>query len=215
MHRRLRILLPLLLIASAFPAQASRLPPRDECRAIPGFSKVRQDLAWAVQRRDAKALLALTDARITYSFGDDPGRAGFIKTWKLDRAPAASPIWQQLDRVLALGCGQDGDGNPAMPLMFVKGDPGGGDPFETAVVTGSGVALRSKAAADAPVVARLDWDVVTLVAGMSDTPWQHVRTAQGGTGWVSTPLVRSFVDYRAVFARMKVRWRMTAFIAGD
>lgn len=42
----------------------------------------------------------------------------------------------------------------------------------------------------------------------------HVRLANGRTGFISS-VVRSPVDYHAIFQKAGRQWRLRAFVAGD
>jgi len=42
-----------------------------------------------------------------------------------------------------------------------------------------------------------------------------VRLANGVTGFVAAPFLRSPIDRRAIFERAGGRWVMRAFVAGD
>ena len=203
-----------LLIAAAPPADSSahRLPPIDECAADPNFVAFRDELRVTVERRDAAALLAVVADDIEVDFAGGAGRADFSRTWELDR-PAASAVWEELAEALSLGCAGDGSGELYAPSMAAASMAE--DPFEAAVVIRPGAELRAEPDAASPMLAALDWDVVTVPEWDSDGGWQHVVLANGRSGYVRSDDLRSPIGYRAAFRRIDGSWRMTAFIAGD
>ena len=90
------------------------------------------------------------------------------------------------------------------------------DPFEALVVTQTGTSLHERPDRASPVLAALDWDVL-LWRQVDDLAedWVAVRRADGREGFVLRANLRSPLDYRAHFARVDGRFRMTSFIAGD
>lgn len=212
-RRTLRLTPLLALLALPCPAPAASLPPRDECAALPGFAAFRARLDEAIRRRDAEALLALADPNIELDFGGGAGRAQMRADWRLGEG-AGSPIWAELEAMARLGCAVYAEGGAAMPHLFAR-FPERYDPFASALATGTGIALRAGPSPDARVLARLDWETLTLTDGDPAAEWQPVRTDSGRTGFVHHSLLRRPIDYRAIFERVDGEWRMVAFIAGD
>ena len=210
----IRTITAALLLTAAVPAAAERLPPRNECVADPSFAAFHARLRVIVERRDAAALLAIVPADIRASFGPDNGKAAFVRQWRLS-GPAASrsPIWAELARMLPLGCAVE-RGQPSIPYLYQR-VPQARDPFETLVVTGTRVSLRAAPSAGSRSIAMLDHEILTIVQPNATRGWAHVRTDDGRSGWVARGLLRSPVDYRALFGRQHGRWMMEALVAGD
>ena len=87
---------------AASPLHAETLPPRNECAADPAYFAFEQQLRQAVAERNPAQLLALVDTSIKSSFGGDDGIEEFRTSWQLDKAET-SPIWLELERILAHG----------------------------------------------------------------------------------------------------------------
>jgi hypothetical protein len=86
----MRYFLPaLLLLATPAPALPPRVPPVDRCASETGFAAFRTRLNAAIARRDAAFILSIASDDISFSFGDDPGKAGFASAWDLAH-PATS-----------------------------------------------------------------------------------------------------------------------------
>lgn len=199
-----------LLLAALFladTASAATLPPRDECGKDASFVAYRAALSTAVARKDAETLLALTDENVRLGFAGDDGKAEFRKQLGKDER------WAELAKLSRLGCAIDGE-RYVMPYMFVR--TGDRDAFETFVATGTGIALRAAPRVSGRLVTRLNWEMLSLVPDVGNSgDWMHVRTDAGRTGYVHRSLVRSPVDYRAIFEKSASKWRMMAFLAGD
>jgi len=214
----IRFLLAFALLAgsTAAGAQQRRVPPVDRCASDPSLAAFRARLRVAVARRDGAWLLSIAAPDIEYSFGDTPGRAGFARAWGLSR-PAGSRIWGELGAVLRLGCDRAEDGEywiPSLSLAHDGMDEGEGPP--TLLAVGPNAMLHVAPSDSSPVVARLEWDILTPRDGDDGRgAWISVALGDGQRGYVRRSLVRSQSDYRAVFARRHGRWWMTAFVAGD
>ena len=197
-----------LLFAAAEPL---RLPPVDACAADASFSAYRTELRAAIAAKDREAVLAAVAEDIVIDFGGGAGRAAFAEAWRLD-APEVSRLWAELGGVLELGCTRDGDALVA-PSLFAQ-LPESADAFESLLAVKPGSALRSKPHDDAPAVAPLDWHLLTLL-GDTEDGWMRASLPDGRSGYIRREDVRSPVDYRAHFTKLRGRWRMTSFVAGD
>lgn len=206
-------------LALAAPAAASALPPRmpptDSCAQDRSFVAFRTALMAAIARKDAAFILAAATDDIQFSFGDDPGRAGFARAWRLNR-PATSALWRELGAALRLGCARDEAGEFWAPSMSLVGDEDLGEDFyAAAVAVGPGAALHAGPSDASLTIAPLRWTVLTVQPDGEHGLWAYVTLADGRQGYVRRALIRSFGDYRAVFAKRHGRWRLTAFVAGD
>jgi hypothetical protein len=202
----------LLVVAAPADARVQRVPPLDDCGADPSFAAFRVELEQAIARKDSDFLLGVVADGIEVDFGGGAGRAHFAETWALDR-PEASPLWGELGEVLRLGCAGDGQGGYWMPSLVMA--EGYEDGFTAAVAIRPGAPLHAAPDPLSPVVATLEWDVLTVAQWEWDAPWQRVEMADGRSGHVRTEDIRSPIDYRALFEPVDGRWRMTVFIAGD
>lgn len=166
-----------------------------------------------MRRRDAAALLSIVAPQIEFSFGGSRGKADFARDWALSgRGP--SPIWPELEAVLRLGCARGDDGTFWAPSLFVQ-SAGPDDPFTTYVAVAQGAGAYREPVARGQPVARLDWDVLEAEGDDGSSLWLRVRLRDGRRAFVRRADVRSVIDYRAGFQRMRGRWMMTVFIAGD
>ncbi len=195
-----------------------RVPPIDTCRKTGSFPEFRQRFETAVAERDFALLEPLIDYDLETDFGGGGGMKTFADHWR-GTSWKTSKLWDELDAIIALGCGgNQGGGYYAMPRMFVV-DLGGVDPFGARVALGEAVPLRAKPSEGADIIALLDWALVTASdsqKAVDEQPrWTEVTAADGTKGFVKSDQLRSPIDYRAVFQPRKNGWKMTAFIAGD
>ncbi len=198
--------------------------PRDECSEIEGYDSFLAALNAAIDLRDTDLMVALAATDIKLGFGGEDGEENL----RLALDNSEGGLWSDLAEVTTLGCAANSQGGVTMPWYFAQNT--GGDPFETMIVTGKAVALRSAPGMEEPVVATIDWDVVELVldedsgistfGGEGEDSWTRVRYANGpeGTpveGYIRSPNLRSVIDYRLIASSRNGRWRITAFLAGD
>jgi hypothetical protein len=203
-----RLVLPLLLLALACPAQARTLPPGDECAADADFARFRAELLDAVARHDAARLLGMTADDIEFSFGGESGKAAFVATWGL-ADPHASGLWRELAQVLASGCAREGE-EMSSPYWFSR-FPDHLDAFDSGLAGPQArlYATPSVEAASVPIA----WQVLAEAA--VEGGWARVRLEDGRSGHIEAADLLSPIGYRALFARRGGAWRMVAFIAGD
>lgn len=194
------------------PALAASYPPRDECTKLPGFAAFREALFAAVAKRDAVALTGLADPAVNLDFGGGSGPDELRK--RLDGNPA---LWGELAALADLGCAADG-GVATLPWIFSR-MPDSIDAFQTVLVTGRGVPLRAKPAADARELAKLDWALVEAVGPPDSAAALREVTSgpksEGVRGFVESAKLRSLLDYRLIADRQDGEWKITAFVAGD
>lgn len=199
----------MMIAASADVPVGSRLVPVDQCAHDRPFAAFRQTLTSAIARRDRAALLDALAGDVLVDFGGGTGRAEFAKIWFADQQ-SQDALWAKLERILSLGCAETGD-YKLSPSLIAQFDPML-DPDDR-VIAGAGTLLLSAPRPGAPVVARLDWDILTVRS--FDPPWLPVTMADGRTGFVHSDQVHSPMDYRLTFGRIGGRWKITSFVAGD
>jgi hypothetical protein len=192
------------------PRTAVPLRPVDQAAMQPDFFIFRARLQAAIAGRDEAALLAAVDPGIRLSFGDDNG---LDELRKQVRDPK-STLWTELATALALGGTFTSATSFTAPYVFAAW-PQGLDSFECVAVLGERVRVRETAAADSAVVGSVSYEIVQVLPAARAGEPVHVRLANGVTGFVAPPFVRSPIDRRAIFERAGSRWVMRSFVAGD
>lgn len=196
---------------SPTPTEA-RYAPREDCDKAAGWKVFRGRLATAVVTRDAAALAGLADPNIRLDYG---GGSGTDELKKRLADPKAA-LWQELDRILPLGCSIEG-GLAAMPWYFWN-VPDDGDPYTTMLATGPDVPLRATPSATGETRATLDWAMVSIASQGFDPKARFTRVrlmASGRKGYVETAKLRSVISYRLIAEPHDGGWKITALIAGD
>lgn len=197
------------LAAAGESAHRAPLEPRNACHDMAGAEQFRTALAAAVEARDADALIALADPNVKLDFGGGAGRA------ELRRRLSDRNLWQELEDLIALGCGPNEAGGITLPWYFTQQTPGV-DAMMGMLVTGADVPMLRAPEAGAETVRTLSWEAVELPDGLNTgAGYQHVRLPGGASGFVTTDKLRSLVDYRLLASEQDGDWRITAFIAGD
>lgn len=228
MHIRARILLSglmITLLVGHVAAQNRKLYPVDEAAKDRSFKVFRDRLLTAARKKDKEYILSILDPKIELSFGGHSGVKDFKEMWKIDEP--SSQFWDELTTILELGGGFDTiDGQKEFVAPYVTSewpDDPKLDGFEYLAVIRRNVKLRAAPGLDAPVLASLSYDIVKMIRTQG-TPeavqkdgfnWLKVITDTGKQGYVADKYIRSPIDYRAYFKKIKGSWRMTVFIAGD
>ena len=213
-----KLLLTLFLFLQIYSAaNAEKLYPVDEAAKDASFKKFREKLILAVKKEDINFVISILDEKIVNSFGGNDGIQGFKEHWSL--ASKDTELWETLYNALSMGGSFDVFENEktfCAPYVF-SAWPKNYEAFDYVAVTGKNVKVREKASIDGKVLEYLSYEVVKKDpdAENSAGEWIKVTTSSGKTGYVSEKFVRSPIDYRACFKKVKGQWRMTVFVAGD
>jgi hypothetical protein len=143
----------------------------------------------------------MIDPKIRTSFGASDGIASF------------KPQWDELDAIVKLGGAFRGGDSFWAPYVYASW-PDSVDAFTHVAAIRSGVPLHEHASEAAPVVTRVDWEILEVMP-QKNPAWFHVRTAGGKEGWVAAADVRSPIALRAGFSKLSGQWKMNALVAGD
>ncbi len=221
----MKFILSLFLLSFAFlniSAQEKFAKPVDEAAKNPSFLAFRTKLIAAVEKRDVKFILNIVDKNIKNGFGGEDGFEKFKKQWKIYNRN--SELWKELLIVLSHG-GTFDKGNKNSfyaPYLFTT-FPAEIDAFEYQAIFGNNVNLRAKPDVNSSIIANLsynvvkaDWDnSVKSRTNKNEFLWIKVETLGGKKGYVKPEFVRSSIDYRAGFEKIRGKWMMTFFLAGD
>ena len=210
---------------SAALAQERFVLPVDEAKNDSSFFSFRTKLLQAAKNKDAKYILSIVDPNIRNTFGDDDGIRYFNKFWKIDKSN--SEFWKEFLIVVKHGGTFDKESDTknkqfCAPYTFTS-FPEDLDAFDYSAIFGKNINLRNKPEQDAPIVANLSYNIVKVdyensiesKNKESSYLWLKVETFGGKKGFVKSEYVRSPIDYRACFQKIKGKWKMTVFIAGD
>lgn len=208
------------LLSQAVAQETAKLYPVDESAKDASFKAFRDKLLDAAKMRDRQFILSILDPKIQVSFGGDGGVKDFQQHWKLDQPD--SKLWDELITILSLG-GTFSKAPPrefCAPYVYTR-FPDQYDPFEYSAITGSNVVVRARPNPASAAVTSLSYDIVKLDVDpakgeQNGTPgWIKIITPKGQRGYVSSKYIRSPVDYRACFRKVRGKWLMTFLVAGD
>lgn len=182
----------------------------DEAAKRPDFLAFRRTLIAAIDRHDIEAIVAVAAPDICLDFGGSVGPETLRRFLNED-----ANLWQELRTVLTLGGTWHGSDEFFAPYVYSAMPDGRGENEDVAII-GAGVRVREAPRPDAAVVTTLSYCVVELAPRQAPNEhWTSIVLGEGRSGYVSSRLVRSPVDYRAGFAFKNGRWWMTFFVAGD
>ena len=183
--------------------------PRDDCGELEGSYQFRMRLAEAVLARDEDALVGLTSSFVKLGFGGEAGHED------LKRQLRDEGLWDELEKVMELGCAPRSDAAFTMPWYFAQ-DMGNADPFTNYIVIGDEVPLLEEPSLQSAVVQTVGWALVVNVPDQEvKDGFMPVVTADGRKGFVEERALRSVVDYRIGAERQEEGWQLTLIAAGD
>lgn len=208
--RRIALALALLLLipspAAAFPA---RIPPIDQCKGDPGFTKFLAGLKHTAAKKDRAALLALLAPDVLVNFGGGTGPKAFEEEWKFEPLEPGN-VWDQLETMLKMGCAKDG-GSQIIPSLSMQVEQDVA--FEWVVIL-PGAKLYKAVGELSPRPQTMAWTVATVTSRVSDT-MTGVRLPDGREGYIPDDLTYEPIGYRMIIEKHGGKWMITAFVAGD
>ena len=195
----------------------------DEAKQDASFLTFRTKLIAAARRRDTKYVLSILDKEIQNSRNGTDGIEEFKSDWKIESPD--SPFWDEFLPVITNG-GKfvkiEGAPKTSFTAPFtVDNFPADLDEFGYEVIFGSNVNLRARAETNAPIVAKLSYNIVEITETVKDkndpekTAWYAIKTLGGKTGFVKAEFVRGRMNYRAGFGKQNGKWKMMYFISGQ
>lgn len=221
----MKFFLSLFLLSFCFiniSAQERFVKPSDEAAKDSSFLAFRNKLIQAAQQRDAEFLLSITDKNIKNGFGGEDGIENFKKQWKLSNRSSA--FWKEFLTVLTNGGAFDRKNKNSFyaPYLFTN-FPEDVDAFEYQAIFGKNVILRAKPDIRSEIVANLSYNIIqrdweNSIKAKNDKDkilWVKIKTLGGKQGYVKPEFVRSSIDYRAGFEKIRGKWMLTFFLAGD
>jgi len=147
--------------AAPFPA---RIPPIDQCKGDPSFTKFLTDLKHTVAKKDRPAFLSLLAPDVLVDFGGGTGSKAFEDQWKFDPTEYGN-LWDQLETMLKMGCAKDG-GSRIIPSLPMQVDQ---DVAMEWVVILPGAKLYKMVGELSPKPQTIPWTVATVTSRASDT----------------------------------------------
>jgi len=203
-------------------AKARKLYPVDEGPRDVSFKVFRNRLIEAVKEHNTPFILTTLHPKIHLSFGGHFGVKDFLEMWKPYSPDSA--LWNELSTILSLGGTFRTSGGKRVfwaPYTF-SAFPDDVDAYEHASIVGANVRVRSQPSTTARIVTILSYDIVKATFPSSDnkrkddTPgWVKVVLPDGTNGYVANRYVRSPIDHRLGFEKIRGKWLITVFIGGD
>jgi hypothetical protein len=192
-----------------------KLYPVDETSRDPSFQAFTGRLRSAVESHSRKALRRLVDDEVVVGPEEtDQGWRKFTERWRPD--DPQTPLWIALADMLQLGFIREQPGLYLSPYVVWR-FPRQLNRRTHLVVARENVALRESPSTTAPVLARLDFDIVRRmgepVRSEGLAGFIPVQTGDGQTGFVNQKDLLSPLMPRAQFAFRQKRWVLVALEA--
>jgi len=240
-----RLVIAAVTLLAAGAAQAETVTPFDEAAQDQTFVAFRKSVLGALKRRNYRALGRAAAPDIVLGFGGRNGRAQFLrylagdKTMHGAHAPKLAADYRgHLEWVLRNGGGftRDRKGFIApyqnafehrVPKCEAKPRPRSRvcaiDPYARAYIIGRDIPIFAAQSNQSAIVARLTYRLVELDKhvikrlpdGRRVRVWSRVKLEDGRSGWIRPIQYYAATGYRLRAAKVRSRWQITHFLAGD
>ncbi|MCV2890059.1 SH3 domain-containing protein [Ruegeria aquimaris] len=212
----MRLVLICALLLSAAPTLAGRqsFPPQDEAARDPSLVAFRDALRAAVARREIEALTAAACPDLMLS-DNGPGGPEELRQFLNDPNADVEARWQVLAETLDAPGYFDDDGEFWMPYHWRIHLPARIDAALSYFTNGENVNLRAAPDREAPVVARVSFEVVLTEAADAYRDYQAVILTDGTQGYLHRDFLVQMSGYRAAFAvSPEGAWQLCTFTTG-
>jgi len=194
----------------------AQMPPRDDTALDADYSAFRDRLGIAVHKRDAEALIGMTEPHVMLGFGDSGGH-DTLRQW-LRHPDTAINYWSDLEYMLQLGSVRTGQNAFCLPYpSCISIEPAPSDPYRVLIVAAPETPLLEQPKRDARKLRILDHDVLQRneLFGEQDAGFQRVQLHDGEVGYIDSTALRSPLDLRMEIVRSQNGWRIRSIVAGD
>jgi hypothetical protein len=149
---------------------------------------------------------------VIVDFGGGKGAKAFVQQWSFEDSDDPDGIWAVLGRMLSLGCARDGHAR-VIPSFMVQLDPYPDAREEFALVL-PGAKLYEEAGVESAWPKTEPYTIATITSRAGDI-FDGVRLPDGRTGLIDDHQLYDPLGYRIVVEKLRGKWMITAFIAGD
>ena len=187
----------------------------DEGPQDKSFLEFRRNLIGSIKKKNYTWVVNRIAPDITFSFGFDDGLNELKSYWEME--DNGQEMWmQELLEAVQLG-GQFKSFEEGVRVFEApytwSAWPDELDAFEYVAVLGKEKPVYANADTGSKVVAKLSESAV--VSREWEEGFREVEYAPDKFGWMSEADVRSPIDYRARFTKIKGNWMLSIFVAGD
>jgi hypothetical protein len=214
---RISCLLCILLSAAVNPCitQNKKVLPVDDAVRDSTLLAFRDRLLSAAENQDTTFVYSIVDTNVFNGFGGDSGIEIFKIYWR------QHGLRKNLIKALKLGGTlTEADKRFSVPYIWDQ-FPEEVDPFQTAVIIGSNVNVRTLPKLNSDRIAQLSYDIVrvsswsaTHDAG-SGLDWIKIDLGDGRTGYICDKYIRSPIAHRFFFEKREGKWILVTWAAGD
>lgn len=219
MSVKLILTFSLLTISVLAFGQNNKFPPKDESGKTPELSKFVKELKEIIKNKDSEKLLTIVHPEIKFDFDEGIGVEKFKKTWKPE--DKNSSLWPIVNKIVGLGGVFNKNRTEAFydfVFPYVNEVPleDGDDYFTTLVITNRDVKVREKPDVNSRLMGQLTYDIVSYDFEKSKDKWYFIQTTDKKiSGYISSDLAYSPVDYRMFLTKEKGKWMISCIVAGD
>ncbi len=221
----LAVLFPALSVTAQQPAGQPKpainaFPPRDEATYDQSWTRFRDQLIEALQKRDLKFVMSVVDPNVRNGTERPNGHQEFRRQWHVDEHK--SPLWRELPRALYLGAAYYSHSRMPRSLCapyVLPHWPRQVDPHAYGAITARETSLREKPSGASTILSEIgyaivrvsDWEVEDADAEIKQK-WVKIRVEEN-EGFIPEEHIRSPIEHLACFRKGEAGWRLTSFLA--
>ncbi|MGE4109658.1 MAG: hypothetical protein AB7E73_03060 [Burkholderiales bacterium] len=213
---------PVLAQQQAVPPKGGEqvFAPRDDAAYDQSWTRFRDQLLEAVQKRDLKFEMGIVDPNVRNGIDRPNGHLEFRRQWHVDDED--SPLWRELPRALHLGAVYYSHARMPRSLCapyVMPHWPKNVDPRSHGAITARETAMRDAPSGAAATLASLghsivrvsDWEVADSDREVKQK-WVKISFDER-EGYIPEEHIRSPIEHLACFRKSEAGWRLTSFLA--
>ncbi len=201
------------IVSSGILATRNRLHPVDEASFDRNFEVFLNRARQAVRDQDIESFVRLTDENVVLGFGGSGGH-GDLREWLQQGL-----FWDELRAALNMGAVKVGSTAYCLPYpACVPASTRQNMPSSASfVITAKSAELLAAPAADAASITELDYDVVEVVAPVSEQPsrFYRVHLRNGAEGYIRKTEGYWLDGYRLEIIKDSGQWQIHSVLGGD
>lgn len=215
---RLFFLLP--FSCSAFVlTNPKQLFAEDQSYKDKSFQLFKNELVIAIKNKNISFIRDIVSKNVVFSFGYEPEYKNdpvgtFLRFYRLDKHHEKSEFWKNLSKVMSLGCVFKIEGLYECPYL-ISNWPSDLDYYDYVVSIKKDAKIRIEPSQKASTIRSADFEILNLIPPAMKNSWFIVKIDENKTGYIHESEAHSPIGYRVSFKKIKEKWFLESFIAGD
>lgn len=201
------------------PTNSKKLFIEDQSYKDKSFQLFKKELVMAIKNKNIAFIRDIVSKNVVFSFGYGPEYKNdpigtFLRFYKLDKQHDKTEFWKNLSKIISLGCIFKIEGLYECPYI-ISDWPSDLDYYDYVVSIKKDAKIVTEPSKNASVVRLADFEILKLIPPSMKNSWFIVKIDGNKTGYIHESEAHSPIGYRASFKKVKEKWFLESFIAGD